>query len=69
MLNFDLAVEIMNTKIKCSLCDMEFFKNDPLIEQRKKRHEEKHTRGWNYKGRSNGGGNNTIGIVEWRIKN
>lgn len=62
---FDLEVEIMNTKVKCSLCDMEFIKNDPLIEQRKKRHEEKHTRGWNYKGRENGGGNNTIGSVYW----
>jgi len=25
--------------IKCSLCEQEFDENDPLIEQRKKRHE------------------------------
>ena len=51
--------------ISCSLCDTEFDENDSLIEIRKKRHEEKHTRGWNYKGQSNGGGNNTLGKVEW----
>jgi len=53
---------------KCSLCPTQ-LPDDELIKVRKQRHEEKHTRGWNYKGRSNGGGNNTIGIVEWRIKN
>lgn len=52
-------------KVKCSLCDTEFDDSDPLIFHRKLRHEQKHTRGWNYKGRENGGGNNTIGKVEW----
>ena len=52
--------------IKCSLCDTEFNTDDPLIEVRKKQHEEKHTRGQNYKKQSLGGGNNTIGIVEWK---
>ncbi len=53
--------------ILCSLCDMEFYDvlNDTLISNRIERHEEKHTRGWNYKGRENGGGNNTIGSVNW----
>ena len=51
--------------IECSLCDQEFDENDDLIDKRIERHEEKHTRGWNYKGQSNGGGNNTIGKVEW----
>lgn len=51
--------------ISCSLCDQEFDERDPLINVRKQKHEEKHTRGWNYKGRSNGGGNNTVGKVVW----
>ena len=53
--------------IKCSLCDTEFNPDDPLIEVRKMQHEKKHTRGWNYKSRAKGGGNNTIGIVTWNI--
>jgi len=52
-------------KIKCSLCDQEFRKYDPHIAIRKRNHEQKHTRGWNCKGRQNGGGNNTIGRVRW----
>lgn len=55
----------LNKKIKCSLCDTEFSKFDIDIDKRKKRHEEKHTRGWNYKAQRNGGGNNTIGKVIW----
>ena len=51
--------------IKCSLCDMEFDEKDDLIGVRKDRHQEKHTRGWNYKAQRNGGGNNTVGEVEW----
>ena len=52
-------------KTTCSLCGQPFNKLDPDLELRKKRHEEKHTRGKNFKGRSNGGGNNIIGEVEW----
>ena len=51
---------------KCSLCDQE-FPNDDLINSRKKQHEAKHTRGLNYKDRSNGGGNNIIGKVTWEV--
>ena len=51
-------------KLKCSLCDME-LPVDELINARKQAHENKHTRGWNYKAQKNGGGNNTIGKVEW----
>lgn len=59
-------MEEKELKIKCSLCDTEFDDSDPLIFHRKLRHEQKHTRGWNYKGRENGGGNNTTGKVTWR---
>lgn len=52
-------------KVVCDLCGMEFDKDDPLLKFRKARHQEKHTRGWNYKGRQNGGGNNTVGVVNW----
>ena len=55
----------LESLISCSLCGIEFRKLDPLINIRKQRHEEKHTRGWNYKGQANGGGNNTVGKVEW----
>ncbi len=55
----------LNKKIKCSLCDQEFSKFDIDIAKRKERHEEKHTRGWNYKAQNNGGGNNTVGKVTW----
>lgn len=55
-----------NLKLKCSLCPEE-FPNDDLIDIRKKRHEEKHTRGWNYKAQHNGGGNNTVGKVVWKV--
>lgn len=34
----------LNKKIKCSLCGMEFDKFDPLIKERKKKHQEKHLR-------------------------
>lgn len=53
-------------KWKCSLCPTE-LPDDDQIEQRKKRHSEKHKRGWNYKGRENGGGNNTIGIADFSL--
>ncbi len=59
MENFDL-------KLKCSLCDME-FPIDELIEVRKERHAEKHTRGWSYKAQRNGGGNNTMGKPTWEV--
>lgn len=39
--------------------------DDDLIKERKKRHAEKHTRGWNYKAQRKGGGNNTMGIPKW----
>ena len=51
---------------KCSLCPSE-LPNDEYAEQRKKCHTEKHLRGWNHKGRKNGGGNNTIGIAEFTL--
>ena len=51
--------------VKCSLCKMPFDKDDPLFNERKRRHEEKHTRGHNNNSRSKGGGNNIIGKVEW----
>ncbi len=53
-----------NLKWQCSLCPME-LPDDDLIKERKKRHAEKHTRGWNYKAQRNGGGNNTMGIPKW----
>lgn len=59
----------LNKKIKCTLCDQEFDKFDPLIKERKKRHVEKHTRGWNMKAQRNGGGNNTIGVCDWEDVN
>lgn len=49
----------------CNLCKQSFEKSDPDLNIRKKRHEEKHTRGKNHKGRSNGGGNNILGEVIW----
>ena len=49
---------------KCSRCDQE-LPNDNLIASRKNQHETKHTRGKNFKGRENGGGNNIIGDVTW----
>ncbi len=55
-------------KIECNLCDSEFDVDDSLIFERTQRHEEKHTRGWNYKGQANGGGNNTTGEVYWITK-
>lgn len=55
----------VNLKVRCSLCNTTFPKYDSLIEQRKKNHEQRHTRGKSYKGRSTGGGNNIIGKVEW----
>lgn len=55
-------------KIECSLCDSEFDVDDSLIFERTQRHEDKHTRGWNYKSQSNGGGNNTVGHVDWISK-
>jgi len=55
-------------KIECSLCDSEFDVDDSLIFERTQRHEDKHTRGWNYKGQSSGGGNNTTGHVDWITK-
>jgi len=51
-------------KWQCSLCPTE-LPDDDLIKERKKRHAEKHTRGWNYKAQRNGGGNNTMGIPKW----
>jgi len=53
-------------KWKCSLCP-QIFVEDKFIEARKKRHEDKHTRGMNFKSRSNGGGNNIVGEVTWEV--
>ena len=53
-------------KVKCNLCPQEFHV-DELIHARKQAHENKHTRGWNMKAQKNGGGNNTIGKVDWEI--
>lgn len=64
-----IAEDHVSKKIKCTLCDQEFFKFDPLIKERKARHAEKHTRGWNMKAQKNGGGNNTIGVCDWEDVN
>ena len=58
-------------KIKCNLCEQEFDDNDPLIEQRKKRHElGRHTHHTVISQRdgsvcSKPMGNLTYGKVEW----
>lgn len=62
------VTNIQKLKWKCSLCPTE-LPDDDLIVHRKKRHNEKHTRGWNYKERNNGGGNNTVGIPKWKLVN
>tara|TARA_R100000808_G_scaffold9877_2_gene26815 strand:+ start:3424 stop:3588 length:165 start_codon:yes stop_codon:yes gene_type:complete len=33
---------MMNTITKCNLCGQEFFLNEDLLAERKKRHEERH---------------------------
>ncbi len=55
-------------KWQCSLCPTQ-LPDDDLIKERKKRHAEKHTRGWSYKAQHNGGGNNTMGIPKWEVIN
>lgn len=45
--------------VKCSLCDMEFKENDPLLNERKQAHERFHS---NCKAEKR---NTTEGKVEW----
>lgn len=47
-------------KIKCSLCDQEFYKADSQIKERKERHEELHD-----ETKSHASLNQTWGKVEW----
>lgn len=50
--------------VKCNLCNEKFNKGND-IELVKARHEERHTRGLNFKSSELGGGNNIIGKVVW----
>jgi len=46
--------------IKCSLCEQTFDENDPVIELRKARHEDRHDQT-----KPHGSYNQTWGTVEW----
>ncbi len=54
----------LNKKIKCSLCDQEFYKYDPQIKERKKAHVRKHD-----PTKPHGSYNQTWGEVHWEDVN
>ncbi len=59
--DFEALESVFNPKIQCSLCGQEFDKLEPLIEERKARHQEFHSHCKKQKR------NTTEGIVVWEL--